>query len=147
MCAPSKIIGFKLSEYKRLSKLPWASPRILCGGTKEVKIISENSGFQNYPILCDNGVYYSLNGKPSYGQDLIIYYNRKSPIEGGRLVSDYTFAVRLSNFLEGIRVCDACSEDELRYFKNVAKDLLEWQIDTAKDPEEINYLKRLGLKK
>lgn len=146
MCAPSKIIGFKLSEYKRLSRLPWASPRILCG-TKEVKIISESSGFQNYPILCDNGVYYSLNGKSSSGQDLIIYYNRKSPIEGGRLVSDYTFAVRLGSFLDRIQVHDACSEDELEYLKDVAKDLLEWQIDTVKDPQEIDYLRRLGLKK
>ena len=141
-----KIIEFKLSEYKRLSRLPWASPRILCG-TKEVKIVSENSGFHNYPILCDNGEYYSVNGKSSSGQGLVIYYNRKSPIEGGRLVSDYTFAVRLGNFLDGIRVCDACSEDELEYLKNVAKDLLEWQIDTVKDPQEIDYLRRLGLKK
>lgn len=146
MCTPSKIIGFKLSEYKRLSRLPWASPRILCG-TKEVKIISENSGFQNYPILCDNGNYYSVNGKSSSGQSLVIYYNRKSPIEGGRLVSDYTFAIRLGSFLDGIQVCDACSEDELEYLKDVAKNLLEWQIDTVKDPQEIDYLRRLGLKK
>ena len=146
MQSPTIIINFKLSVYKRLKQTSWADPKIL-SGTNIVNITNEKYPDNNYPILCDNGVYYSLNGKSSSGQDLIIYYNRKSPIEGGRLVSNYTFAVRLGSFLDGIKVCDACSEDELEYFKDVAKDLLEWQIDTAKDPEEINYLKRLGLKK
>ena len=146
MCASSKIIDFTLSKYRKLSSLSWASPRILCG-TKEVKIVSYNTSNHNYPIVCDNGECYSLNGKHPSGQNLTIYYNKKCPIEDGRLVSDYTFAVRLSEFLKDIQPTDPCSDEELQYLREVSRELLEYQVNTAKDIDEINYLKRLGLKK
>lgn len=139
------IINFKLRTYKTLKQTSWASPKIL-DGTREVFIIDENYPDNNYPILCSNKERYSLNGKhQGGGQNLTIYYNKRNPIVDGRIVDNYTFAVRFKSFLEGVEVCDACSEDELEMLKNVAEDLLEWQIDTVTDPEEKNYLQRLGL--
>lgn len=139
------IINFKLKTYKTLKQTSWASPKIL-DGTREVFIIDENYPDNNYPILCSNKERYSLNGKHhGGGQNLIIYYNKRNPIVDGRIVDNYTFAVRFKSFLDGVEVCDACSEDELEMLRNVAEDLLEWQIDTVTDPEEKNYLQRLGL--
>ena len=145
MQSPTIIINFKLSVYKRLKQTSWADPKIL-SGTNIVNITNEKYPDNNYPILCDNGERYSLNGKHcGGGQNLVIYHNKRCPIVDGRLVSSYTFAIRFKRFLEGIQVCDACSEDELEMLKNVASDLLDWQIETVTDQEEINYLKRLGL--
>lgn len=141
----TKLENFKLSNYKYLCNTSWANPRILVG-TQEVKIIDEHCGENNYPILCNNGEKYSVNGKhQGKGQNLVIYYNKKCPIVDGRLVESYTFAVRLKNFLKGITVSDPCSEEELEMLTTVADDLLDWQISTVTDQEEIDYLKRLGL--
>lgn len=139
------IINFKLKTYKTLKQTSWANPKIL-DGTREVFIIDENYPDNNYPILCSNKERYSLNGKhQGGGQNLTLYYNKRNPIVDGRLVDNYTFAVRFKSFLEGVEACDACSEDELEMLRNVAKDLLEWQIETVTDQEEKNYLQRLGL--
>ena len=139
------IINFKLKTYKTLKQTSWANPKIL-DGTREVFIIDENYPDNNYPILCSNKERYSLNGKhQGGGQNLTIYYNKRNPIVDGRIVDNYTFAVRFKSFLDGVEVCDACSEDELEMLRNVAEDLLEWQIDTVTDPEEKDYLQRLGL--
>lgn len=145
MQSPTIIINFKLRTYKRLKQTSWANPKIL-NGTREVSIIDENYPDNNYPILCSNNERYSLNGKhQGGGQSLTIYHNKRNPIREGRIVDNYTFAVRFKSFLEGIEVCDACSEDELEMLRNVAEDLLEWQIETVTDQEEKNYLQRLGL--
>lgn len=139
------IINFKLRTYKTLKQTSWANPKIL-DGTREVFIIDENYPDNNYPILCSNKERYSLNGKhQGGGQNLTLYYNKRNPIVDGRIVDNYTFAVRFKSFLDGVEVCDACSEDELEMLRNVAEDLLEWQIDTVTDPEEKDYLQRLGL--
>ena len=69
-----------------------------------------------------------------------------NPIVDNRIVSDYTFATRFKNFLEGIQVCDACGEDELNYMKLVAGELLTYQMATVKDKDEKDYFKNLGYK-
>ena len=56
-----------------------------------------------------------------------------------------TFALRFRNFLEGIQVADAASDEELDMLKSVADSLLDWQLQTAEDQHEIDYLKRVGV--
>ena len=68
-----------------------------------------------------------------------------NPIKNNRIVSDKTFALRFKTFIEGIVVNDAISEEEKEYLLNVANQLLQYQIQTATDKEEIDYLKRLNL--
>lgn len=68
-----------------------------------------------------------------------------NPIKDNRIVSSKTFAIRLKSFIEEVRVNDPCSEEEKEYLLNVANNLLNYQIQTATDEEEINYLKRLKL--
>ena len=68
-----------------------------------------------------------------------------NPIKDNRLVSNKTFAVRFRNFIKDVQVNDACSEEEKEYLLNVADQLLKYQIQTATDKSEIDYLKRLNL--
>ena len=68
-----------------------------------------------------------------------------SPIKDNRIVSNETFALRFRNFIKDVQVNDAASEEEKEYLLNVANQLLKYQIQTATDEKEINYLKRLNL--
>ena len=68
-----------------------------------------------------------------------------NPIKDNRIVSNETFAIRFKNFISDVNVNDACSFEEKEYLLNVANQLLQYQIQTATDKEEINYLKRLNL--
>lgn len=139
-----KMINFKLSVYKRLKKNLKETPRIICGGN-ELNIVDEQYPDNNYPILCDNGKRYSLGGKSNDGgQNLAICFKVGGPIIDGRLVSDYTFAIRFKHFLELLRATDQSEEEELDYFKSIADKLLRYQIATATEQIEIDYLKRLG---
>ena len=70
----------------------------------------------------------------------------ENPIIDNRIVNDTTFALRFKNFIERVNVCDQPSEEEKDYLLMVAKMLLKYQTETATDEEEVNYLKRLGLK-
>ena len=68
-----------------------------------------------------------------------------NPIIDNRIVSSKTFAIRFRDFIKDVRVNDPCSEEEKEYLLNVANNLLEYQIETVTNEEEINYLKRLKL--
>jgi hypothetical protein len=68
-----------------------------------------------------------------------------NPIIDNRIISSKTFAVRFKSFIENTNVNDAISEEEKEYLLNVANQLLQYQIQTATDKEEIDYLKRLEL--
>jgi hypothetical protein len=68
-----------------------------------------------------------------------------NPIKDNRIVSSKTFAIRFKNFIEDVQVHDACSEEEKEYLLDVANQLLKYQIQTATDESEIDYLKRLNL--
>lgn len=70
----------------------------------------------------------------------------KSPIIDNRIVNDTTFALRLKNFIQNVTVCDYPGEEEKDYLLMIAGKLLKYQVETATDEEEVNYLKRLGLK-
>ena len=75
--------------------------------------------------------------------------NNVNPIKDNRLVSSETFAIRFKQFLEWIPQNWWMSQphymEEYEYMMSVAKQLLNYQIQTATDEEEINYLKRLNL--
>ena len=78
-------------------------------------------------------------------KDWLDIWRFSNPIKDNRIVSDRTFAIRLKTFIEGTVVNDAISEEEKEYLLNIANQLLQYQIQTATDKEEIDYLKRLNL--
>lgn len=78
-------------------------------------------------------------------KDWLSIWNFVSPIKNNRIVSNETFALRLKNFIEDTHVNDACSFEEKEYLLSVSNQLLKYQIQTATDESEINYLKRLKL--
>ena len=69
----------------------------------------------------------------------------KSPFKNNRIVNDITFALRLKNFIEKVDVNDMCSFEEKEYLLNVANELLNYQIKTVIDDDEIKYLKNNNL--
>ena len=69
----------------------------------------------------------------------------ENPIKDNRIVSSKTFAIRFKSFIEDVKVNDLASEEEKEYLLNVSDQLLKYQIQTATEEEEINYLKRLNL--
>jgi hypothetical protein len=72
-----------------------------------------------------------------------------NPIKDNRIVSSKTFAIRFKQFLDWIPKEFYMSGphilEEYEYMQIIANDLLKYQIQTATDEEEINYLKRLNL--
>ena len=66
----------------------------------------------------------------------------KNPIINNRIVKDKTFALRLLSFALSIQCADACSEDEKESMISYSTSLLKYQMDTATDEDEIDYLKR-----
>ena len=68
-----------------------------------------------------------------------------NPIKDNRIINSKTFAIRFKSFIEEVRVNDPCSEEEKEYLLNIANQLLNYQIQTVTDEEEIEYLKRLKL--
>lgn len=78
-------------------------------------------------------------------KDWLSIWNFVSPIKNNRIIRDKTFAIRFKTFIEDVHVNDACSEDEKEYLLNIADSLLKYQIQTATNEDEIDYLKRLKL--
>jgi hypothetical protein len=82
-------------------------------------------------------------------KDWLSIWNFANPIKDNRIVDSYTFAVRFKQFLDWIPENFYMSGphilEEYEYMKYVADSLLKYQIQTATDEKEINYLKRLNL--
>jgi len=85
------------------------------------------------------------NSKLLLSEHLLDNWNFENPIKDNRIVSDKTFAIRLRDFVKNTQVVDACSHDEKNYLLKVSEKLLRYQIETATDKEEIEYLKSLDL--
>ena len=66
-----------------------------------------------------------------------------NPIKDNRIVNSKTFAIRLFNFIKDIQVNDPASDEEKCYLLNVAKSLLDYQIETAVDESELQYLENI----
>lgn len=73
------------------------------------------------------------------------FQSMQNPIKNNRIVNDTTFAIRLKNFMDGVRCCDCAGEEEKEYFQMVADKLVKYQVKTATDESEIKYLKNLKL--
>lgn len=91
-----------------------------------------------------------INGKKDYILDgQLHHWSYGNPIIDNRIVDSKTFAVRFKQFLEWIPQSWVLSqphyEEEYEYMQIIADYLLKYQIQTATDEEEINYLKRLEL--
>lgn len=69
----------------------------------------------------------------------------ENPIIDNRIVNDTTFAIRLKSFIDKVDVCDCASEEEKEYIQRVAVKLIKYQVETATDKKEKDYLKRIGL--
>ena len=78
-------------------------------------------------------------------KDWLSVWNFVNPIKDNRIVSDKTFAIRFRNFIKDVQVNDLASDEEKEYLLNVANHLLNYQIQTAINKEEISYLKNLKL--
>lgn len=82
-------------------------------------------------------------------KDWLSVWNFVNPIKDNRIVDSYTFAVRFKQFLDWIPKEFYMSGphilEEYEYMQDIANGLLKYQIQTATDEEEINYLKRLNL--
>tara|TARA_R110000796_G_scaffold195099_1_gene311583 strand:+ start:274 stop:528 length:255 start_codon:yes stop_codon:yes gene_type:complete len=70
-----------------------------------------------------------------------------NPIKDNRIVKDKTFALRLLGFALETNCADACSEDEKESMISYSTGLLKYQIDTAIEEDEINYLNRCDAQK
>ena len=93
-----------------------------------------------------NSVKVSINGiKLLIPFNWLDDWNIANPIKDNRIVSDKTFAIRFRNFIKDVQVNDPASDEEKEYLLNVANRLLKYQIQTATDESEINYLKRINL--
>lgn len=69
----------------------------------------------------------------------------ENPIIDNRIVNDKTFAVRFKSFLNGIRVNDMASEEELDYLRYVADKLVTYQLATVETDEEKAYFENLKM--
>jgi hypothetical protein len=91
-----------------------------------------------------------IDGQKDYILDeQLQHWSYGNPIVDNRIVDSKTFAVRFKQFLEWIPKEWWMSQphyyEEYEYMQIIANHLLKYQIQTATDEEEINYLKRLEL--
>ena len=91
-----------------------------------------------------------INNKRDYILDeQLHHWSYGNPIKDGRIVGSMTFAIRFKQFLDWIPKEFYMSGphilEEYEYMQRMADHLLKYQIQTAIDEEEINYLKRLNL--
>lgn len=70
----------------------------------------------------------------------------ENPIINNRIVRDYTFALRLLGFALDTSCNDPCNEDEKISMISYSTKLLKYQIETAIDKNEIDYLIRCNAK-
>ena len=111
-----------------------------CGITACVVNPNFVNDYVKVSLIGDTGKTYALINK-----EWLSAWNLVNPIKNNRIVSDKTFAIRFRDFIKDVKVNDPCSDDEKEYLLNVAERLLKYQINTATEESEINYLKGLEL--
>lgn len=116
--------------------------KIECCGITACVLDSNYGNEGNFIKVCLNEDY---NCKALINKDWLNIWKFVNPIKDNRVVSDKTFAIRFKDFIKDIKTNDPASDDEKEYLLNVANRLLKYQIQTATDESEINYLKRLNL--
>lgn len=63
-----------------------------------------------------------------------------NPIIDNRIINDKTFALRLVSFINSTIANDCASTEEKKYLLNMAKNLLKYQVVTAKEQSELSYI-------
>lgn len=63
-----------------------------------------------------------------------------NPIIDNRIINDKTFALRLVSFINDTIANDCASTEEKRYLLDMAKNLLKYQVVTAKEQSELSYI-------
>ena len=101
-------------------------------------------------ILKNGRIRICMNGKREYLlEESLQYWKPMNPIRNGRIVNDITFAVRFKQFLKWIPENWWMSQphyfEEYEYMMMIAEELLEHQINTVTDENEIKYFKNLNL--
>jgi hypothetical protein len=91
-----------------------------------------------------------INNQKDYILDeQLHHWSYANPIKNNRIVDSYTFAVRFKQFLDWIPrefyMSGPHILEEYEYMRHIADRLLKYQIQTATDENEIDYLKRLKL--
>ena len=91
-----------------------------------------------------------IDNKKDYILDTQLHHwSYGNPIKNERIVESMTFAIRFKQFLDWIPKEFYMSGphilEEYEYMKRVVDHLLKYQIQTATDEKEINYLKRLNI--
>lgn len=78
----------------------------------------------------------------AYKADWAITDPFENPIIDNRIVNDYTFALRLKNFISKVEVNNLPSEEEKQYLLYVANKLIRYQKLTVMTKGETEYLKQ-----
>ena len=78
----------------------------------------------------------------AYKADWAITDPFENPIIDNRIVNDYTFALRLKNFISNFEVNDLPDEEEKEYLLHVADKLIRYQKLTVMTKGETEYLKQ-----
>ena len=78
----------------------------------------------------------------AYKSDWAITDPFENPIIDNRIVNDYTFALRLRNFISKVEVNDLPSEEEKEYLLHVDDKLLRYQKLSVMTKIEKEYLKQ-----
>ena len=116
---------------------------------KSIEDIEGNIAYVD-KILKNGKIRIYMNGKREYlSEESLQYWKPMNPIRNGRIVSDITFAVRFKQFLKWIPKNWWMSQchyfEEYEYMMMVAEELLEHQINTVTDENEIKYFENLNL--
>ena len=113
-------------------------------------IQSDSGGFAHVDKILPTKIRAWIDGQKDYILDeQLHHWSYANPIKDNRIVDSYTFAVRFKQFLDWIPKEFYMSGphilEEYEYMQAVSDDLLKYQIQTATNDKEINYLKRLNL--
>jgi len=100
--------------------------------------------------ILKNQIRIIVDGKKCYlGDGALIHWSYGNPIKDDRIIGSKTFAIRFKQFLDWIPKEFYMSGphilEEYEYMQMMAERLLNYQIQTATDEKEIEYLKRLNL--
>lgn len=111
----------------------------------------------NHELLCQEeivkigrfkipkGSLYCITKTGKVISDNIIYTGKfdiltANPIIDNRIINDKTFALRLVSFISSTTANDCASTEEKKYLLNMAKNLLKYQVVTAKEQSELSYI-------
>ena len=113
-------------------------------------IQSDSGGFAHVDKILPTKIRAWIDGQKDYILDeQLHHWSYANPIKDNRIILSKTFAIRFKQFLEWVPTYWITSQphyiEEFEFMDKVADYLLNYQIQTATDEEEIEYLKRLEL--